>query len=146
MLQVKRFKRYGNLNGHGVFFFKNSLAPYFNSKHSYFDSLFAVREVVHGQNFGMTLTGQKQTASISMSDAQDTNRYLPKRWAERARRFICYMCSKTFVVRRDLEEHVNSVHLKAKPFQCPHCSWMSSYKGAWQKHMKVCSKRCTEMN
>ncbi|GFO13395.1 Zinc finger protein 454 [Plakobranchus ocellatus] len=41
----------------------------------------------------------------------------PPRWADRARKFSCYICEKSFVANRDLEGHINSVHLKCKPFQ-----------------------------
>ncbi|KAH9519494.1 hypothetical protein Btru_002859 [Bulinus truncatus] len=66
----------------------------------------------------------------------------PLKWAERARKFTCQFCQKTFVVRRDWEGHINSMHLKAKPFRCDACSWSSSHRGELQKHLKKCSVNC----
>lgn len=63
----------------------------------------------------------------------------PLKWAERARKYTCHFCWKAFVVRRDWEGHINSVHLKAKPFHCHVCSWSSAHRGELQKHVRRCS-------
>lgn len=70
--------------------------------------------------------------------AQDLVKTPPK-WKERSRNFTCGLCYKSFVVKRDLEGHVNSVHLKVKPFHCQFCDWRSSHKGELQKHVKKCA-------
>lgn len=64
----------------------------------------------------------------------------PPKWAERARKYSCHFCWKTFVVKRDWEGHINSVHLRAKPFRCHICSWSSAHRGELQKHVKKCAR------
>lgn len=70
---------------------------------------------------------------------QELKKAAPK-WAERARKFTCHFCLKSFVVKRDWEGHINSIHLKAKPFRCYICSWGSAHRGELQKHVKKCSR------
>ena len=60
------------------------------------------------------------------------------KWADRAKRFQCQYCWKSFVVKRDCEGHVNAVHLKVKPFTCEFCNWSSGHRGELQKHVKKC--------
>lgn len=70
---------------------------------------------------------------------QDLKKIAPK-WTERPRKFSCHFCMKSFVVKRDWEGHINSIHLKAKPFRCYICSWSSSHRGELQKHVKRCAQ------
>lgn len=63
----------------------------------------------------------------------------PIKWSERTRKYTCEFCQKAFVVKRDWEGHINSIHLKAKPFRCDACSWSSSHRGELQKHFKKCA-------
>lgn len=51
---------------------------------------------------------------------------------------ICGLCQKTFASRRLLAGHMNSKHLKAKPYVCPFCSKGFSYKTSVDYHKKTC--------
>ncbi|XP_055895432.1 zinc finger and SCAN domain-containing protein 4-like isoform X12 [Biomphalaria glabrata] len=51
---------------------------------------------------------------------------------------VCELCQKTFASRRLLSGHMNSKHLKAKPYVCPHCSKGFSYKTSLDYHLKTC--------
>ncbi|XP_026492928.2 zinc finger protein 431-like [Vanessa tameamea] len=43
--------------------------------------------------------------------------------------FVCDHCDKRFGVRRDLERHMNRVHLNIKPYQCDKCN--KAYVNGW---------------
>lgn len=102
-----------------------------------------VREIFHlkevnslcAQSLISSLVGISQKSVKQEQDSKKT----PVRWAERARKYTCHFCWKAFVVRRDWEGHINSVHLKSKPFRCHICSWSSAHRGELQKHVKKCT-------
>jgi len=51
---------------------------------------------------------------------------------------VCQHCGKRCISRRDLEGHINTVHLKLKPFVCP-CGKGFAYNRNLHVHKKVCS-------
>lgn len=51
---------------------------------------------------------------------------------------VCEICHKTFASRRVLAGHINSKHLKSKPYVCPFCLKGFSYKTSMDHHKKTC--------
>lgn len=108
--------------------------------------LLAVRQMVKLEEIKHPLDVHDDSLVSSLLDMdekskgqQDLKKIAPK-WTERPRKFSCHFCMKSFVVKRDWEGHINSIHLKAKPFRCYICSWSSSHRGELQKHVKRCAQ------
>ena len=77
---------------------------------------------------------------------------LPKKDLEKAKivknqkcEVTCEICGSLFLYKWSLNRHVNSVHLKLKPFQCKTCLEYFTEKRGLQKHMiKVHEQSSTE--
>ncbi|BFY98315.1 hypothetical protein BsWGS_01348 [Bradybaena similaris] len=50
----------------------------------------------------------------------------------------CHFCGKKYTSRRDLDGHINVVHLKQKPFICSLCGKSFSYTQHLHAHKKMC--------
>lgn len=50
----------------------------------------------------------------------------------------CEFCGKKYASRRDLDGHVNAIHMKLKPFVCPICGKSFSYTQHLHAHKKMC--------
>lgn len=48
--------------------------------------------------------------------------------------YPCTLCAKPFMVRQDLESHVNSVHLKLRPYACAACGKASGHPRFLVRH------------
>ena len=59
-------------------------------------------------------------------------------WRMRPKQFVCNYCHKTFRLWRDLDGHVNNVHLKIRPYVCHKCKKGYGQKRTLQMHMKYC--------
>ena len=100
----------------------------------------------HDDNLMTSLYGHMSGGSTKSAKADAESKKTHPKWTERARNYSCNFCWKTFVVKRDWEGHVNSIHLKAKPFKCHICSWSSSHRGELQKHIKKCASQYGQQN
>ena len=54
-------------------------------------------------------------------------------------RYSCLSCDKKFHLGTDLQSHVNTVHLRVKPFKCDVCNTSLSYERSRARH--VCRPR-----
>ncbi|XP_055895450.1 uncharacterized protein LOC106064207 isoform X14 [Biomphalaria glabrata] len=54
-------------------------------------------------------------------------------------KIMCHYCGKKYTSRRDLQGHLNVVHLKLKPFVCCHCGKAFSYNQHLHAHSKICA-------
>ncbi|CDF36227.1 unnamed protein product [Chondrus crispus] len=50
---------------------------------------------------------------------------------------MCKKCNSTFLKRGNLGRHIQTVHLKLKPFQCDHCSQSFGYKNHLKRHQII---------
>ena len=61
-----------------------------------------------------------------------------KKWKDRKKSFPCEYCNKSFVVYRDYEGHVNSFHLKLRPFLCSVCNIGFANIKCFHAHKALC--------
>ncbi|KAL1380567.1 hypothetical protein pipiens_014085 [Culex pipiens pipiens] len=50
--------------------------------------------------------------------------------------FVCDLCRKRYTSKQNLEGHMNSVHLKVKPFACRVCNQRFSIRAAQNRHQQ----------
>ena len=50
--------------------------------------------------------------------------------------YECEDCKKSFKTRKDLNRHINGIHLKFKPFQCCHCEAAFNRNEQLERHWK----------
>ena len=55
---------------------------------------------------------------------------------------ICTICSSNFSTKQCLNQHIASVHIEKKPFQCSFCDVFFSLKGNLKKHEKKKPIKC----
>lgn len=60
---------------------------------------------------------------------------LQKHVKETHQRILCSMCQRHFAKNLTLKRHVNAIHQKARPFECPICEYKSSTKQVLQRHI-----------
>ena len=60
-------------------------------------------------------------------------------WKLRPKNFGCEICGKRFTLHREYIGHLNFVHLKIKPFQCPRCLRGFSHEIVLKRHKKLCN-------
>merc|ERR1712000_581819 len=53
-----------------------------------------------------------------------------------SRKFTCDKCNKNFANKRNLQTHINSIHLKVK-FSCEFCDYQSTEKGHLKTHINT---------
>ena len=51
--------------------------------------------------------------------------------------YICETCDKSFAANQNLKTHINTVHMKLKPFKCDYCDSSFGRKSNIQNHIKV---------
>uniref|UniRef100_A0A1B0AVI2 Zinc finger protein Xfin n=1 Tax=Glossina palpalis gambiensis TaxID=67801 RepID=A0A1B0AVI2_9MUSC len=52
-------------------------------------------------------------------------------------RFLCYMCDKTFSLRKDVTRHVNTIHSDKAHFQCEFCGHQFKRKDKVREHIRA---------
>ena len=61
------------------------------------------------------------------------------KWQEKkaSRNFVCTDCNKIYATNKDLQNHINSVHLKLRPFKCEQCPSAFTQKVSLNSHVKT---------
>jgi len=49
--------------------------------------------------------------------------------------YKCTICNHESCNKQSLAKHISVVHLKIKPFACPHCDWKFGAKTAMKEHV-----------
>lgn len=52
-------------------------------------------------------------------------------------RFLCYMCDKTFSLRKDVTRHINTIHSDKAHFQCEFCGHQFKRKDKVREHIRA---------
>ncbi|KAK3799299.1 hypothetical protein RRG08_048806 [Elysia crispata] len=92
--------------------------------------------LLQGGNFNMAFTEEPATFTIPVNDNLHRNR--TKRWADRARRFLCHECKKCGFVSRDpflMANHKRTCNGK-RHLTCPVCSKVLSRYDALAEHLR----------
>ena len=105
-------------------------------KKSYFP--FHIAEFISDGYYLSTETNWPFSQHSSQSSIYDMVKG-PKQWKERPKNFKCEYCDKAFVVRRDWLGHLNSVHLKQRPYSCSNCQANFANYKCWKSHTKNCN-------
>ncbi|XP_059163357.1 zinc finger and BTB domain-containing protein 26-like isoform X9 [Physella acuta] len=79
------------------------------------------------------------SAFLEFQDALEDPKFRnPFRFRAFRSKIMCQYCGKKHTSRRDLEGHLNVVHLKLKPFICRQCGKAFSYSQHLHAHKKIC--------
>lgn len=69
-----------------------------------------------------------------------------RRARHEGRPLFCDQCDYQAQQLSGLKRHVNSVHLRLKPYHCQHCKWKFAQKQHLKKHFRVCAKSVQFLN